>query len=39
MVYHLTRQDWSACTLEERVWLQSIPISIRDLFKKHRGDV
>jgi hypothetical protein len=39
MVFHLTRQDWSACSDEELEWLESIPESIKNGFCKYRNDV
>ncbi len=39
MVYHLTRQDVSNCTMEEIIWLQAIPERIRNGFCKYRDDV
>ena len=39
MVYHLTRQNWSACTKEDRLWFASIPNSIKNGFCNFRDDI
>ena len=38
LMYHLTRQHWNL-DKDLMVWLDEIPIEIKDLFKKYRNDL
>lgn len=38
-IYHLTRQDHSACSSEVKAWLATIPTEILDGFMKYRKDL